>query len=470
LHYQNKFRKLIYFLKEIYLIKKFINKFYVVNLYDGINSQFERNPSIEIYEKLFNVISKIQESKKTNVIKKIILVNNGLAAGGAEKQIVNTLIGLERSGQFREIGLLCEYIGMSKDLDFFLNDLKDTSVNIYKLEKKYLISDNGLASVSPPIAQILKSFPMSLIEDILNMVYFFKTTKPDLVHAWQDITSIKVAIAASIAGIDKIVISGRNMSPINFKYYQNYMEPIYKTLAKNERIKFVNNSFAGASDYSKWLDINPEIIKVLRNGIIFDTDSTKVDIKKIEKYKESLNIPDKKLIIGSIFRFWEEKDPFLFLNVAKILLKRNKNIHFLIIGDGPLRGEMEEFINDNSFGNFFTMPGTTNDITLPMKSFDIFLLTSLFEGTPNVLIEAQLFGLPVVSTDAGGSKETFAINETGFCAKSRDPFELADLVQIFIDNDDLRNKINKIAPEVVQNKFNFNKMIEKTIDLYKSFS
>lgn len=466
LHHKNKFRKLVYFLKEVSIIKKFLEKFYMVNLYDTLNNQFARNPTVETYQKIFEVVEKTQKSSKNEKVKKILLVNNGLAAGGAEKQIVNTLIGLEKSKQFCEIELLCEYIGHSKDLDFFLEDLKDSSVKISKLEKKYLLSDNGLASLSPPIAQIVKTFPLSIIEDILNLVYFFKKNKPDVVHAWQDLTSLKVALAAIIAGINRIIISGRNVRPTNFNYYQNFFDPIYKALASNKRIIFLNNSYAGAEDYCNWLCLNKDRIKVIRNGIIFDHNSTDIKECEVDKYKSKLNISKNKIIIGSIFRFWEEKDPLLFLKTAKILLKRNQNIHFLVIGDGPLRDQMEQFIINNAMQKFVSMPGTIKDVSLALSAFDIFLLTSLFEGTPNVLIEAQFFGLPVVSTDAGGSKETYDINETGFLANNRDPEELALLIQNLVDNEDLRIKIRKKAPLYVKNNFGFDKMIKNTIDIY----
>ena len=125
------------------------------------------------------------------------------------------------------------------------------------------------------------------------------------------------------------------MSPENFTYYKKYMKPCYQALADEENITFINNSYAGAKDYCRWLGLNSNRIKVIRNGV--KLTEKRIINDQIRDYKKVFNIHQNKIVIGSIFRFWEEKDPILFLRTAKIVLKNNRNVKFLIIGDGPLR-------------------------------------------------------------------------------------------------------------------------------------
>ena len=116
------------------------------------------------------------------------------------------------------------------------------------------------------------------------------TRRPSVVHAWQDSTSIKAGIAAVIAGVPRIVLASRNATPINFTYYQDYMYPAYRALASLESIVFLNNSEAGAVDYTQWLGMPRERFVVVRNGV--DLNHLKrIEETVIRDYRQSLGIP-----------------------------------------------------------------------------------------------------------------------------------------------------------------------------------
>lgn len=106
-----------------------------------------------------------------------------------------------------------------------------------------------------------------MAEEILNLVEEFKRRRPAVVHAWQDSTSIKVGIAAVIAGVPRIVLASRNLTPVNFGYYQEYMRSAYQALSEVDSIIFLNNSSAGAVDYCRWLEIPQDRFQVVRNGV-----------------------------------------------------------------------------------------------------------------------------------------------------------------------------------------------------------
>lgn len=397
--------------------------------------------------------------------RRILLVNAGLAAGGAERQIVNTLIGLKASGQCESVALLAEYIDHAPNLDFFLHELEVAGIEVSQVEHAISLSDDGLSSVQPEVADLLADIAPGLIEEILNLVEEFRHRRPEVVHAWQDSSSIKAGIAAVIAGVPRIVLASRNVTPMNFTYYQDYMQPAYRALASMECVRFLNNSEAGAVDYTQWLGLPRERFVVVRNGV--DLGYLKcADSKAIGEYRQSIGIPENAQVVGSIFRFWAEKRPMLWLQTAAVVAKRYPDVHFLVIGEGPMRREMEAFINHNGLKGRVHLPGARPEVATPLSAMNIFVLTSEFEGTPNVVLEAQWLGLPVVATDAGGTSEAFENNVTGFLATSSNVEEIAALVIEYLADTSKTATVAIHAPRFVQSTFGTRKMIEETINLY----
>ena len=397
--------------------------------------------------------------------RRVLLVNAGLAAGGAERQIVNTLIALKASGQCESVALLAEYIDHVQNLDFFLHELEAAGIEVSQVEHVVSLSDDGLSSVQPEVADLLADITPGLIEEILNLVEELRHRRPEVVHAWQDSSSIKVGIAAVIVGVPRIVLASRNVTPMNFTYYQDYMYPAYRALASMEYVRFLNNSEAGATDYTQWLGLPRERFAVVRNGVDLD-GLRRVDNKAISEYRQSVGIPENAQVVGSIFRFWAEKRPMLWLQTAALVATRYPDVHFLVIGEGPMRREMEAFINNSGLKGRVHLPGARPEVATPLSTMNIFLLTSEFEGTPNVVLEAQWLGVPVVTTDAGGTSESFEHGVTGLLATSPAVEEIATLVVEYLADTNKTEKVAIHARRFVESIFGTSRMIEETIDLY----
>lgn len=429
-----------------------------------------RNPDLSeeaLYKELLLRASACAKSAAFHPVpRRVLLVNAGLAAGGAERQIVNTLIGLNASGQCESVGLLAEYIDHAPHLDFFLHELEAKGIAVSQVKHTVSLSDDGLFSVAPEVADLLACISPGLIEEILNLVEEFRVRRPEVVHAWQDTTSIKVGIAAVIAGVPRIVLASRNVTPMNFTYHQDYMRPAYLALASLDCITLLNNSEAGATDYTKWLGLPRDSFVVVRNGV--DLGYLKrADATVVREYRQSLGIPADAEVVGSIFRFWEEKRPMLWLQTAALVAKRFPEIHFLIIGEGPMRQEMEAFISTKGLTGRVHLPGARPDVAPALSAMNVFLLTSEFEGTPNVVLEAQWLGLPIVATDAGGTRESFEPDVTGLLALTSEADEIAFLIGRYLSDQELAIKAGIVGPQFVDNAFSVRRMIQNTISLYE---
>lgn len=419
-----------------------------------------------LYKALMQRAQKSAQSIRYNAVPgRVLLVNAGLAAGGAERQIVNTLVGLKASEQCESVGLLAEYIDHAPNLDFFLHELEAAGIEVSQVEHNVSLNEDGLSCLEPEVAELIADIEPGLIEEILNLVEAFRARRPEVVHAWQDSSSIKAGIAAVIVGVPRIVLASRNVTPINFTYYQDYMQPAYRGLASLECVRFLNNSEAGAADYTQWLGLPRERFCVVRNGVDLGYLS-RVDSNVISEYKQSHGIPENAQVIGSIFRFWAEKRPMLWLEMAAFVANRYPTVHFLIIGEGPMRKEMEAFIDNNGLKERFHLPGARPEVAVPLSAMNIFVLTSEFEGTPNVVLEAQWLGLPIVATDAGGAREAFKQGETGFLATTATAESIGSLVCQCLTAQTMHVEAATKGPAFIESEFGVSRMIQETIMLY----
>jgi glycosyltransferase involved in cell wall biosynthesis len=142
-------------------------------------------------------------------------------------------------------------------------------------------------------------------------------------------------------------------------------------------------------------------------------------------------------------------------------------VQFVIVGDGPLRGEVHALIGRLGLEKSVHMWGRSEDSCSTMQLLDTLVLTSVSEGCPNVLLEAAEIGVPVVTTAAGGAAEIVKDGETGFVVPCRDHQSLARCVIQLIDEDRLRQRYIEDARAHVRSHFTAEKMVERLDGLYR---
>jgi glycosyltransferase involved in cell wall biosynthesis len=273
---------------------------------------------------------------------------------------------------------------------------------------------------------------------------YLKKENPDVIHAFLDFPCISSGYVSLYLNIRKVLLSTRNVSPNHFLLFRPYFREFYKSLLKFKNITLVNNSKTGARSYENWLNIKKNSIKVTYN--IFDFNQ-KIKLKKIKKKLNSINFV-------SIFRLDPEKNPEYVLRLAKNLIQQNSNYYFYIIGVGLLKTKLEKYIKKNLLNKNIRLLGIKNNIYDYLNFADYTLLTSRQEGTPNVLLESQKVGTPIITTDAGGAKEAFIRNYSGYLIGNKSIKEdcniINNIVQATInkklDLNIIKKKLNKFSP------------------------
>ncbi|MBU1998107.1 MAG: glycosyltransferase, partial [Candidatus Omnitrophica bacterium] len=240
------------------------------------------------------------------------------------------------------------------------------------------------------------------------------------------------------------------------------------------------------------------LLAIFTDRIITVSESVKnklilLGIAKEEKIKiitlgfeldKFLNLPSKdnpELNIGIVGRLVPIKNHHLFLRSARKIINNNPdlNLRFKLIGDGELRGELEEYANILGIKEKVDFLGWQKNLEQVYSGLDIVVLTSLNEGTPVSLIEAMACGLPVVATDVGGvadllgvesaqsdPESRFKVMERGILVKSGDTDGLASAISFLIGNNNLIKNIGINGRRFARDKFTKERLIKDIESLY----
>ncbi|WP_026705295.1 glycosyltransferase family 4 protein [Flavobacterium soli] len=174
-----------------------------------------------------------------------------------------------------------------------------------------------------------------------------------------------------------------------------------------------------------------------------------IDIHKFTKKEKNgflhkeFNIPPDYKIIGNIAAFAPMKDIPTWIKAAKVLVDRGLKAKFIIIGEGPLKAEIEQMIDENQLQDHVILAGFRTDIPQCLPEFDLFMFTSNNEPTGGVLLESYACNVPVVAANAGGIPTVVLDNETGLLAEVGNPVDFADKVELLIHNPELQDRFTK---------------------------
>ena len=390
----------------------------------------------------------------------IIFMIGTLGPGGAERQATLTLVGLAKRG-YGPLKLICHFLH-HENQRFFLPLLESTGIPTEELKRT---PSNTTGNQHKLFNKLMRTLLPSL-QDTSDYIHELSALRPKLVHLWLDEINIKGGLAAVAAGVPRIVLGLRSLPPQHFAHYKSYMREGYRWLARQPGVVMLNNSMAGARAYEKWLGLPKGVIRVVYNGFDFDKNVQAQCHENRDEYRARLHIPATALLLGTVIRFSEEKRPLLWLEIAAVVRRHLADIHFLIVGDGPLRATMEERAQQNDLKGSIHFTGYENDAHTAIAAMDMFLLTSRAEGLPNVLIEAQALGIPVVTTRVGGAPETVQHGKTGWVLEKDDCQHAANVIVKLLQDQEWLTNARHHAPVFVRKTFDLERMLDDTLAIY----
>lgn len=167
-------------------------------------------------------------------------------------------------------------------------------------------------------------------------------------------------------------------------------------------------------------------------------------------------------IVGTVARLVEQKGIDTLIAAAPAVLESHPDVRFVVVGDGPLRPELERLAQ----GMPVEFVGARDDVPEQLARFDVFALPTRFEGLCLAVIEAQAAGVPVVATPVGGIVETVVDGETGLLVPVDDPDALAAAVRRLLDEPALAARLADEARRRARSRFSVEGMVAATRRLY----
>ena len=133
---------------------------------------------------------------------------------------------------------------------------------------------------------------------------------------------------------------------------------------------------------------------------------------------------------------------------------------------GPLREDMAALAAKRGIADRLTIRDVTPEPLVALAAFDACLLTSAAEGTPNVALEAQWLGTPVIATAGGGMRESLDVGASGWLVEEPDAHALAEAVLQVLSDPNLKATAAARGPVFVKRRFGMDRLLRETLDLY----
>lgn len=389
----------------------------------------------------------------------ILMMIGTLGPGGSERQLVLTLKALKERG-YGPLTLACVNLLGSVER-FFLPEIEAAGIAVGRIGPDS--SDSGVFAAGRVAGLLPKT-----LADVRDYAATIAAANPAIVQLWLDEVNVKGGIAAVICGVPRVILCLRSLPPFNFSFHQPYMREAYRWLARQPAVLLVSNSDAGGRAYETWLGLAKGTIRCISNGFAFDESRLRSYRAGRDAYRARMGIVREVPLVGGVFRMTEEKRPFLWIEIAAAVRHALPRTRFLLVGDGPLRKDLERRASTVDLAGSVQFVGHERDALRAIAAMDVFLLTSRIEGLPNVLVEAQALGVPVVTTPAGGAPETILDGITGIVLKNGDAAQAAAAIVALLENREWREQVGRQATAFVKSAFSIERTVDAMTALYGS--
>lgn len=208
----------------------------------------------------------------------------------------------------------------------------------------------------------------------------------------------------------------------------------------------------------------PEDYVVIRSGIELDRFG-QPQVPR-EEMRKRLGIPLDAPVIGSVTRLSPQKAPLDFVRAAGLVAKTRPDAYFVMVGDGAMRPEVEALAIEVGIKDHLILTGLRRDVPELMAAFDIFALSSLWEGLPRVLPQAMATGLPLVATATDGSVEVVVDGVNGLLVPPGEPEKFGQALLRLLNDPALAQQMGEAGRERVA-EFSDRRMVEQIAALYR---
>lgn len=309
----------------------------------------------------------------------------------------------------------------------------------------------------------------SAFRTIIKIKHIINRENPSIIHTWMYHANIIGGLAGHLAKNKNIVWSIRRSE-------YSYSESLSTFIVMKIGAIFsyliprviVHVADSGLKNHQKY-GYNSKNSIVIPNG--FDTNKLRQNLISRKKIRNELNIYDNQTVIGCVGRFHESKGYEILVSSSTDVLKVYKNVKYLLIGRNvnEQNSILKKWIKKTGFSRHFILLGEKNNIADYMNAMDIFCLSSVTEGFPNVLGEAMAMELPCVVTRVGDVKKIIGNNAVLVEPKSKTLLSKG-LCEILGMDVEKRKKMGQRGRNKIEAEYPLKSVCKKYYDLYSLIS
>lgn len=370
---------------------------------------------------------------------KILHLRSSTSLGGPEKQILRVAKPLRQEGFKLALLVLYRRKGAMPSLHPLVAEARRQEL---------------------PAEQVLDSHRLSF-QLIGHIAGKLKEGQFSLLHTHEYRGDLVGGIAAKLAGIKAVaVVRGYTDRTLALRLYK-----VLDLLALRFFTKVITVSKHLRSQVLS-AGLPEQQVVTIYNAIDAEAFAAKASLGSLG-LRERLGIGDQQQIVSIVGRLSVEKGHRYFLEGAKQVLSSLPETRFLIVGDGPLRKELERLTFSLGIDGAISFLGYQREVAALMSISDVLVLSSLKEGFGNVLIEAMALAKPVVATRVGGVPEIVRNGETGVLVPPKAPERLAEALLYLLRNPEEGKKLGERGKAVVVQEFNIETMAHKIAEVYR---
>jgi glycosyltransferase involved in cell wall biosynthesis len=370
-----------------------------------------------------------------------------MISGGADENTLFTIKGLDKDKY--EIDLIT---GEESDKDFLkkIENLPFNTIIIKGLKWKLnFFYDPGV---------------------FLKLVRLIKNERYDIVHTHTTKAGILGRIAAFLSGVPIIVhgLHGSTFQAFN-SVFLNKLLFLFERFCSRFTDAYISVSTILSQSYiDKGIGKKDNHFTVYSGMELSKFFQAREQIDKKEKYTE-LKINEGEFIIGNVARLEMRKGHYFLIDAFQNIVRKYKhiNVKLLIVGEGNKRIDLEKYVKELDLEDKVIFTGYRKNVEELMALMDVFVLTSLREGLPRVLVQAAAVGIPSIAFNVDGVPEIIKDNHNGFLVEAKNLKLLENRILKYMEDKELAELHGQQGRELVGNKWSIDGMIQRTDKIYQ---
>lgn len=305
-----------------------------------------------------------------------------------------------------------------------------------------------------------KKRPFKAFGQFLRLTRFIKKNRFDLVYATHFQTNIIAGLSTLLAGGAKMIVGYRGLGATRTR-----VQVLLENLVNLAAHKITANSEVAVSRLLRRNRlVRRDKIEVVYNGI----DDTVNGEQGVPIDRGLPEIAEGAILIGSIGRLDALKGHRFLIRAFAKAAGRSRNLHLVLIGDGPERKKLEGLVSALGMEDRVSFLGFRGDVNRLLPLMDLFVLPSLSESFPNVLLEAMIHRVPVIATRVGGVPELIEDGVNGVLVVPEEVNVLTEGISLLAGNRALAHEYASKAYESVTTYFCIEKMIHRLDAVFRA--